>query len=124
MCDHWVEIFMDFMDMEFGFGVAIAFLVVKELFIIIKKLIENRDPTSVVSRQDTKAALKQIDQLWNWHNKTDQDGVPVWYVRKSLEDIIHKLSENIETQNRLVETNSRILNNLSEKISNMEKGRK
>ena len=112
------------MDMEFGFGVAIAFLVVKELFIIIKKLIENRDPTAVVSRQDTKAALKQIDQLWNWHNKTDQDGVPVWYVRKSLEDIIHKLSENIETQNRLVETNSRILNNLSEKISNMEKGRK
>ena len=124
MCDHWVEIFMDFMDMEFGFGVAIAFLVVKELFIIIKKLIENRDPTAVVSRQDTKAALKQIDQLWNWHNKTDQDGVPVWYVRKSLEDIIHKLSENIETQNRLVETNSRILNNLSEKISNMEKGGK
>ena len=115
---------MDFMDMEFGFGVAIAFLVVKELFIIIKKLIENRDPTAVVSRQDTKAALKQIDQLWNWHNKTDQDGVPVWYVRKSLEDIIHKLSENIETQNRLVETNSRILNNLSEKISNMEKGGK
>jgi hypothetical protein len=115
---------MDFMDMEFGFGVAIAFLVIKELFIIVKKLIENRDPTSVVSRQDTKLALKQIEQLWNWHNKTDQDGVPVWYVRKSLEDVIYKLSENIEAQNRLVESNTRILESLVEKISEMKKGGK
>jgi hypothetical protein len=99
-----------------GFGVAIAFLVIKELFVIIKKQMDNRDPSSFVSRHETKLAVKQIDQLWNWHNKTDQDGVPVWYVRKSLEDVIYKLSENIENQNKLMESNTRILKSLVDKI--------
>ena len=114
---------MDFMDMEFGFGVAITFLVIKELFVIVKKLVDNRDPSGMISRHETKTALKQIDQLWNWHNKTDQDGVPVWYVRKSLEDVIFKLSENLENQNRLIESNSRILKSLVDKVSSLDKER-
>lgn len=103
-----------------GFGVAISFLVIKELFVIVKKQMDNRDPAGAVSRYETKAAIKQIDQLWHWHNKTDQDGVPVWYVRKSLEDVIYKLSENIENQNKLMESNTRILESLVKKMKEGE----
>ena len=114
---------MDFLDAQFGFGVAIAFLVIKELFIVVKKLLDTRNPSVMVSKQETKLALKQIEQLWNWHNKTDQDGVPVWYVRKSLEDVIFKLSENLENQNRLIESNSRILESLVDKVRDLDRER-
>lgn len=40
----------------------------------------------------------QIRDLHDWHSKTDQDGVPVWYVRRSLEEAIDKLAENIQKQ--------------------------
>ena len=41
---------------------------------------------------------KQVDELHAWHNREDEDGVKVWYVRKSLEDAISKLADNLEQQ--------------------------
>ena len=36
--------------------------------------------------------------LHDWHNKTDEDGVFNWYVRRSLEDVIKDLGVKIEMQ--------------------------
>jgi deoxyribodipyrimidine photolyase-like uncharacterized protein len=44
---------------------------------------------------DVNKVVKQIDELHAWHNKEDDDGVKVWYVRKSLEDAIEKLASAI-----------------------------
>lgn len=40
------------------------------------------------------------DTEWtkNIHDRMDEDGVPVWYVRKSLEAAIEKLATNIDRQ--------------------------
>ena len=40
----------------------------------------------------------QIQDLHEWHNKDDGEGVKIWYVRRSLEDAITKLSINIGLQ--------------------------
>ncbi len=45
---------------------------------------------------------KQIDDLHTWHNVSGEDGVKVWYVRKSLEEAIVKLAENISRQTDLM----------------------
>lgn len=37
-----------------------------------------------------KKAFEQIRELHEWHDRRDSDGVPVWYVRKSLEEIIRQ----------------------------------
>jgi len=56
------------------------------------------------------AVASKITDLWDWHNLRDEDGVPVWYVRKSLEEAIRmqaesmsKLAENIGEQTRALE---------------------
>ena len=52
--------------------------------------------------EDDLAEMKsQVKTLYDLHNKTDQDGVPVWYVRRSLEEAIRDLSTNISKQNEL-----------------------
>lgn len=41
---------------------------------------------------------RQTQDLHTWHDKEDEDGVKVWYVRHSLELAIINLSKNIEKQ--------------------------
>ncbi len=41
---------------------------------------------------------KQINDLHKWHDKTDTDGVPIWYVRSSMEEAIKALGSNVNRQ--------------------------
>ncbi len=44
----------------------------------------------------------RIKDLYDWHNKEGDDGVKVWYVRKSLEEAIIKMAEATEKQTELI----------------------
>jgi len=39
---------------------------------------------------DWKLLEAQQRDLWGWHNERDDDGVPRWYVRKSLEESVKR----------------------------------
>jgi len=39
--------------------------------------------------------------LHHWHDRDDEEGVKVWYVRKSLEEAIVALSKNIAKQTEI-----------------------
>lgn len=43
---------------------------------------------------------RKIKDLWDWHSVRDQDGIPVWYHRRSTEESIHKLKEAIDLLDR------------------------
>ena len=45
---------------------------------------------------------KKLDDLYKWHDIVDGDGVRVWYVRKSLEEAIIKLADNIAVQTNIL----------------------
>jgi biopolymer transport protein ExbB/TolQ len=45
---------------------------------------------------------RKINDLYKWHDVEDSEGVKVWYVRKSLEEAIVKLSSSIEKQTELL----------------------
>lgn len=60
--------------------------------------------------QEQKVAFKIIEAMnenIKWlkeiHDVKDEDGVPVWYVRSSLEGAIVKLANNIEAQTKVFE---------------------
>lgn len=63
--------------------------------------------------------VEQTEEMYDWHNKSDQDGVKVWYVRQSLENAlrdnakaVEAIAKNIELQTRLLEemiTNQRMI---------------
>lgn len=53
---------------------------------------------------------KQVHTLYEWHDKDDQDGVKVWYIRQSLENVLRDnaravaaIAKNSELQTRLLE---------------------
>ena len=46
---------------------------------------------------DLQLMARQTDDLWKWHNKEDDEGVKIWYVRRSLEDAIKDLATTIAT---------------------------
>jgi len=47
--------------------------------------------------KDVSDVSSNVDDLWEWHSIKDPDGVPVWYVRRSIEENIHNLSKEIKT---------------------------
>lgn len=47
---------------------------------------------------------RQVHELHTWHNKEDDDGVKVWYVRSSLERSIDRLADNVEAQTKVLES--------------------
>jgi len=53
--------------------------------------------------------LQQIDEMYDWHDKSDQDGVKIWYIRQSLENVLRDnanaigvLAKNSELQTSLL----------------------
>lgn len=57
---------------------------------------------------------EQVDELYKLHDVKDRNGLPVWYVRRSLEDSIEKLSEAIDKQTALMGQISSLLQNTIE----------
>lgn len=91
-------------NMTLIFSVIIfAWLVIKE---ILKYVGSKTDRRKQADEENINKEMKiKIDKIYTWtarlydmHDKTDDDGVPVWYVRRSLEKSIDKLAENIDKQ--------------------------
>jgi len=61
----------------------------------------------VIEKGFSMAAMRkmqrQVCDLYNWHDKEDEDGVKVWYVRRSLEEAIKQLADNIAAQTDLLD---------------------
>lgn len=51
---------------------------------------------------DLQKLARQQEDLWQWHAREDEEGVKVWYVRRSLEDAIKELSLSIRTQTEVM----------------------
>lgn len=109
-------------------GALVATLValaLRELFSWLKeknlqntdnKIYQIGDNLKSISEKTEKIDVKldMINQMnrtmFDWHDKNDEDGVKIWYVRRSLEEALHEnvkainiLAKNSEAQTRLLE---------------------
>ncbi len=99
---------MDGRLVELGVGLIAAIMVIREVLgVLEKKKLTNgnsHDHGAVMNEHvnDVRFAMskvkEKVDDLHDWHNKTDEDGVFNWYVRRSLEDVIKDLGQKIEMQ--------------------------
>lgn len=57
---------------------------------------------SHVTALEGKAAEieRKTKDLWDWHSVRDQDGIPIWYHRRTTEESIYKLKEAIDLLDR------------------------
>ncbi len=109
-------------------GALVATLValaLRELFSWLKeknlqntdnKIYQINDSLKSISDRTEKIDVKidMINQMnrtmFDWHDKNDEDGVKIWYVRRSLEEALHEnvkainiLANNSEIQTKLLE---------------------
>ena len=109
-------------------GALVATLValaLRELFSWLKeknlqntdnKIYQINDSLKSISDRVEKVDLKidMVNQMnktmYDWHDKNDEDGVKIWYVRRSLEEALHEnvkainiLAKNSEAQTKLLE---------------------
>lgn len=100
-------------------------LALRELFSWLKeknlqntdnKIYQINDSLKSISERVEKVDIKidVINQMnrtmFDWHDKNDEDGVKIWYVRRSLEEALHEnvkainiLAKNSEIQTKLLE---------------------
>ena len=96
---------MDGRLVELGVGLIAAIMVIREVLgFLDKKKFHNGDSLehgAVMNEHvnDVRFAISKVkdkvDDLHDWHNKTDEDGVFNWYVKRSLEDAIKDLGEKM-----------------------------
>lgn len=60
------------------------------LMLVIKSLWEKTDRTSGLS----EAERHQLKQLYDWHNRVDENQVPVWYVPRGWVSLVDDLKED------------------------------
>jgi hypothetical protein len=111
-------------------AVFIAYIVIKEVFVMVKgetkqiakdmaalrhalltKGEDNKTPIEQMSDMYTvvrkccdemERMVDYMEDLHKWHDKEDDDGVKIWYVRRSLEEGIKKLPVTLEKQRQLM----------------------
>lgn len=78
--------------------------------------------------EEMEIMAKKNDDMYDWHNKSDADGVKVWYVRQSLENALRDnakateaIARNIELQTRLLEEMIQNQRSLSKEQAEMMK---
>jgi hypothetical protein len=60
------------------------------------------DAVDIILSVDFKKMEERQKTMYDLHNVKDREGVPIWYVRSSLEEAIKKLVTAIENQTMLV----------------------
>lgn len=80
---------------QVGVGGIFTVLVLREVFNFLSSKKNGR------TSDDIKQMIRQVDTLYRWHDKEDEEGVKIWYVRLSLEKALMKLAESIELQTKI-----------------------
>ncbi len=108
---------------QIGTGGLFIILVLREIFGFLKvRKLDGSSTKAVCSydREKFNDVYRTIKDLYKLHDIRDRDGVPVWYVRQSLEESIHKLADNIETQTRVMQAMLNSINDNKVELANIK----
>jgi len=100
----------DFSTTDAGIIFIGIILVLREVFaFVIKKRNGKHEYECIECIKKIKSISKQTDDLHRWHDVRDDEGIPVWHIRKSLEKAIIKLADNVKEQTIAIQEQSAVL---------------
>jgi hypothetical protein len=100
--------------MQLGVGGIFAILVLREVFAYLQRRESNKNGGPGSQKWKWK-----LDKLYDWHNALDDEGVPIWYVRKSLEQGIKTLTASIDTLHTAIREQNSLLDRMVERIESL-----
>jgi len=86
-------------------GIIAVVFILREIANFVRPLIERRigggkEPETEAIRRcvpedvNLRQMASQLAMLYEWHDRKDEDGAPVWYVRSSLTRAIEQMAES------------------------------
>jgi len=130
-------------------AIFIAYIVVKEVFVLVKgetkqiardmaalraewlvKGEDNKTPAEQVAELyanykrvfvNTEKTRNCVEELYKWHNREDDDGVKIWYVRRSLEENMRKLPMSLDKQREVMEALLHMFDKIQTDIESLKK---
>ncbi len=97
---------------EAGIGAIVALMILREVFSFLTSKKDIRPDILIMQRK--------IDELYDWHDQTDADGVKVWYIRKSLEESVDGLQETIKEFIRVQQLSLDVLKEISYQLRHID----
>ena len=99
---------------EFGLSGAVLILIIKGVFDYLKTRKKTDEPDLKEVLEKIESVLLVCEETFKMHNVKDSDGVPVWYVRRSMETLlkelvqaVNDLSKNVEIQTEIYKNNKK-----------------
>jgi len=68
-------------------------------------------PPKLCTEAEWRTMCDRVHDLWEWHNVKDDDGVYVWYIRKSLSEAIRSLADSATETARI---NAQMIDSLNQ----------
>jgi len=97
--------------MQLGAGGVFAIFILKEVFNFLKTM---KKP---VSEDDQLQRIEDmVKKMHDLHNVVDEDGVPVWYVRKSMEASLTSLDKTITRLSSIMDSHYKILERIEDRL--------
>jgi len=101
--------------------VGVAGILVVLILDRVFKFLENKrsDKSSGDAQCNAKGIevlVKQVQDLWNWHNIVDRDGVRNWYVKQSMEVTIKELTAVMREHSGTMRELSSIIHSLKKLV--------
>lgn len=103
---------------QLGVAGILIYLLIKEMFSFLKT--RNGNGSTIRRMDKLEIMADQIKDLHEWHNQADEDGVKVWYVRRSLEEAVEKLAVAITAQTSVMQALASRLDNLQTEVQRLE----
>ena len=119
-----LEAMVDPSLLEWGLGAAVAILLLERVYVLVKMILEHtnkREGGGTGTRHLLGEISQQVHDLHRWHDVTDEEGVRLWYSRRSVERAVEKIAESQATQTRLLENLARVVETQASTAADMQR---
>lgn len=105
--------------LELGVGAAIALLMIERVYVFVKMILEHNKKSPV--DDSLKVMSQQMHDLHDWHNVHDEEGVKIWYNRRTVERAVEKIADSQATQTEILKNLTRLAENQAELTKEIHK---
>jgi len=105
--------------LELGVGAAVALLMIERVYVLVKMILDHSKKNPV--DETIKVMGEQLHDLYSWHDINDDEGVKIWYNRRSVERAVEKIADSQATQTEILKNLTRLAETQTELTKEIHK---
>jgi len=115
-----------------GAGAVVALLILSTVFAFLLKWQKTKYQTQLqqpdksksnlsLSPDDLKKMFNWTQEMYLWHNKMDEDGVPVWYVSRAHLRALQEIQKTLAALQMISEAQIRLLEKIDDRLADQRR---